>query len=435
MTINKTKLALIVSLICLFQLSNSMAAELTAEVRGAIGTSDNLGRTTANEISDTMMRAGVSFGASEKTNLLEYNILSRFDYVYYSEDSFDEELIGSLNADASIVLLEERLNWVFIDTFGQQSTDPLQPISPGNREHVNFFSTGPTFNFLTGGRNFVTLNGNYSRYDYEIRPTDNDQFSGMLSVGRQLRRDRSISLNVSADRTEYSDNSAIPPFERVAAFLRFEALNRKNQFSVDIGYGEYEIEGTKGDSLLLLIDLTMQVSASGSLVFSGGSQYADQGDFFLARQSQTSGLDNTADSVTSTAPYLNNFAGVAFLINQTRYTVNTSLRWDQEDYDGGLGLDRDSVLGDFRFQRELSRELFVVGSADFQRRKFKTLNRKDDDLILGAELGYRISSGLIISLEYQRYRRNSEVVDTDFTENRAFVSFAYTPRWARSATR
>ena len=173
----------------------SVAAELEAEVRAGVGVSDNIARTSTMEIDETIATVGFDFAATEQTRRLDLDIRSNVDYLDYVDDTFDAEWVGGLNGLAIFSLIDERLTWEIRDNFGQQLLDPLEVARPGNRENVNFFTTGPTLTSSAGGRNPIVLDARYSRVSYEERPFDNDRLSGRLSVGRNTSRDATASLN------------------------------------------------------------------------------------------------------------------------------------------------------------------------------------------------------------------------------------------------
>ena len=406
------------------------AIEIDAQVRVGIGASDNIARTPQNELEETISTAGMSFSITEQTPRLHLDIDAQFDYLDYADDTFDEEWVGGLNADVAIVMIEERLRWVIQDNFGQALFDPFQPARPNNREDVNLFSTGPTFNLFPGTRNPVKLDLRYSRVDFEIRPNDNDRLSGTLSIGREVSRASTLSLNLNGTRIEY-DNGVTAPIERYEAYLRFETTGAKNTVGFDLGYNEVEFAGRAGDGIVARVDYTRQSSADSSFSVSGGSQFSDQGDIFRFYRNITGDLLDTSDITDSLAPFQNNFFALSYRLEKARYSTVLTVDWNQEDYKDGQGIDRDIFRGNLRIQREVTRKVFAGGNVGFMRREFKYLDRRDDDLILGLDLGYRLSPGLDVSIEYQHFQRNSITPGADFTENRAFLKFAYTPLWSR----
>ena len=113
------------------------------------------------------------------------------------------------------------------------------------------------------------------------------------------------------------------------------------------------------------------------------------------------------------------------------YRLDQPVSANNETDEDDQGDDRDVYRGDLDFRREVTRTVFFGANVGFQRREYKDIPRRDDDLILGLNIGYRFSAGFNISIDYQHFQRNSTTPGADFTENRAFLRASYTPVWSR----
>ena len=431
MSTRKKCLLIVSAALALGGFASSIAAEYDAEFRAGIGVSDNVTRVAQGEVDETIATAGLSLSATEQTRKLDLALSLDIDYLDYLDDTYDSEYVGGLNGIATFNIVDERLQWVIQDTYGQQLLDPLAPARPDNREDVNYFTTGPTFSFLPGSRSPVQIEARYSRVNFEERPSDNDRLSGALSVGRDTGRDTTISLNLTAERVEFDDGAAADRLDSASAYIRYEKAGNRTTVSADLGYNEVESGGFEGDGLLLNVDVSRQTSANGTLALTASSSYSDQGDIFRLLQDTTGDLRETADGVSTEAPFQHNFLALSYVIAQERYGIDLSTSFSEEDFEGGVGLDRDVFRSDARFTREISRRVFVRADIRFARREFKYLDRRDDDLVLGVTGGYRFMDGVAVSLEYQHFQRNSITVGADFTENRAFLRLEYIPVWSR----
>ena len=409
------------------------AAEYDARVRAGIGVSDNIDRVAQNEVDETITTLGFEFAVTEKTSRMDLNLRSQFDYVNYSDGPFDSEWIGGLAGFVRFTMIDERLIWIVQDNLGQILVDPLRPAGPGNREDVNFLTTGPTLRLLPGSRNSIDVDLRYSRLDFEVRPIDNERLSAALSLGREVSRESRLSLDVSAERIEFDNGGLTAPVEKHEAYVRYEITGSRSTFGFDVGYNEVEFAGSKGDGVLARVDYSRETSANGSFTVSGGSQFSDQGNVFRFYSNITNNLQDVSDIPVSPAPFQNYFVALAYALDQERYAINASFDWNQEDYEDGQGIDRDVIRGNLVLRREITRKLFAGANIGFLRREFKNLlqPRRDDDLILGLNFGYRFSAGFDLSLEYQHFQRNSITPGDDFTENRAFLRASYTPVWSR----
>lgn len=405
--------------------------EFDAAVRAGVGVSDNIGRVPQNEIDETIATVGFDFGVIEESRKMDLNIRSNFDYVNYTDGTFESEVVGGLNGSAVFTLIDERLTWVFEDRFGQALQDPLRASQPGNREDVNVFSTGPTLSILAASRNPINIDLRYSSVDYEIRPYNNDRLTAAIDIGREISRVSTVSLNLDATRIEYGNDVVIPPVERYRVYARFETTGNLSTFGFDLGYNEVEYGGIDGDGLLARLDYTRETSANGLFSVAIGSQYSDQGNIFSAIRDRTYDLGDTADITDSPIPFQNNYVLVSYSLDRERYSVDVLVDWNQEDYFDDLGNDRDLFRGELRFRREITRKVFAGATIRATRREYESITRSDDELTMGVNIGYRFSAGLDIRFDYQHFQRNSETPGADYTENRAFVRLTYIPLWSR----
>lgn len=406
-------------------------ADIEAEFNVGVGRSDNIARTSDNEIDEVIGVAGFNFALIEETRRLSADIRSQFDYLYYEGGTFDNEWVGGLSAILDINLIEERLTWIFRENFGQQNSDPLDPARPGNRENVNYFTTGPTLSLLPGSRNLVEVDLLYSSVNFEERDTDNERISGALRIGREIRRGATLSLNAMTERVEFDNDGLSPDFDSREGFVRYELFGNRNIFGIDLGYTEIDVDGETGDGVLLRIDWSREVSASATFRMSGGSNYSDQGNIFRFYQDITSDIRETTDSVETTEPFTNNFFQIGYGLNRDRTSVNVSFNWNQEDYDGSSPDDRESTSVDLDLRRDFTPNVYGRFRVRYQRRDYINLGSVDDDTSVSAEIGYRFGPSSSISLLYARQERDSTRTMADSRENRVFLRFFYTPAWGR----
>jgi len=411
--------------------SAAHGVEIEAQFNVGVGVSDNIARTSDNEIDEVIGVAGFNFSLIEETRRVSADIQSQFDYLYYKDGTFDNEWVGGLSAALDINLIEERLTWIFRENFGQQNADPLDPARPGNRENVNYFTTGPTLSLLPASRNLVEIDLHYSSVNFEERDADNERITSALRVGREIRRGATLSLNALTERVEFDNDGLSPDFDRHEGFVRYELFGSRNTLGVDLGYTEIDVEGETGDGLLLRVDWSREVSASATFRMSGGSNYSDQGNIFRFYQDITSDLRDTTDSVDTTEPFTNNFFSIGYGLNRDRTSVNASFNWNQEDYDGRSPDDRESTSVNLDLRRDFTSNLFGRLGVFYQRLEYENLGRVDDDTSVSAEIGYRFGPSSSVSLQYARQERDSNITMADSRENRVFLRFYFTPAWGR----
>ena len=411
--------------------TSAYGLELRAQFNTGVGASDNIARAPDNEIDETIGVLGVNFGLLEDTSRLSANIRSQFDYTYYADDTFDNEVVGGLTGNLDFTVLEERLTWMVQDNFGQQTSDPFATPNPGNREDVNFFTTGPTVNFLPGSRNILQLSMRYSRIDFEERNTDNERKSIALQLGREIRRGMRLSLNASTEAIEFDNGGLTPDFDRNEGFVRYELNGNRNTLGFDLGVTEVDILGSTSDGVLARLDWTRELTADTTFVLSGGTSFSDEGDIFRFDQNASADLRDTVDVFASAFPFTSNFVSAQYVISRSRTAINVGMNWREEEYEGGPAIDRVTSGANFSLRRDMTQKMFANVSAQYRRRNFRYLNSADDNVTASAEIGYRFGPAFNASLQYLYFERSGDSAIAVARENRVTLRFFYTPGWGR----
>ena len=240
-----------------------------------------------------------------------------------------------------------------------------------------------------------------------------------------------MAFVLSNERIEFDDAATATDFDQRQAFLRFSRAGASNTLSLDLGYNEVELTDGSADGPMAELEWTWQVSPNGVFALTAGARYSDQGNIFRVNLLTAPDFRDTTDNVVTNSPFLNNSFTAGYSLAQDRYSVSLETDWAQQDFKDGQDLDRDVYGADLSIRRDLSRKIFVSGRARLQRREFKYLDRSDDTYTYGANVGYRVSGGLTVSLDYLHTRRSSSLEVSGFEENRVFLQVAYTPAWSR----
>ena len=440
---NNNKLNLLCPSLLLFSVlavatGSANAAELGAEMRAGYSTTDNIFLTAGNEISDSIWTAGMTFTLFEETNRMLAQIEAVADYLDYDE-TFDSEVIGALDLLLNYSFIEEYFIWTIQDNYGQQLTDPFSSPNPENRENINFFTTGPTILIPMGSRAFIGLEGRYSTVRYEESLSNNDRTSGLFQIGRRSNEETTYSLNVSTERVEFKDDALQNDFDIHEAFISYNVDSVRNIIDIDVGYTELDfnlgIEDDVADGYLVRASWTRVSSESNSLLLSGGSRYSTQGDIFRSSQGNGREIGGTVDVNNDTTPFRNNFFYTRYDLTGERTRMSVELDWNQDDFTYITPVaapeDRDILSGRFFIGRDLGRTFFVNFNVTIRNRDYKYIDREDDDLVVGATLGYRFSEAFNMFVSYRHVDRESNDETENFTENRATFGVAYIPSWGR----
>jgi hypothetical protein len=407
------------------------AAEIEAELRLGYGVSDNIFREELVETEEDIVTGGFSFNLIEETRRLSADIRSHIDHLNYKDNTFDEEWIGGVDAQIDITLVDERLIWVFQDNYGQRLPDPLDRPNPGNREDVNYLTTGPNFRMPVTSRGFFGIEGRYSTVSYEESPFGNDRVSGLVQMGRRMNAEADISLNLGAERVEFDNAGLSDPYDVREAFIRYENLGARDIVHIDVGYTDVETGANTASGYLLRVDWRRIVSRIASFQLGGGSQYSSEGDIFRLLQDNAREIGGTTDISGDDTPYRSHHFFTRYNLSGARTLISFAAAWTGDDYAFESALDREVTTTAFFIERDITKKFFANIDVEFRKNNYSFFDQNFDDLIISTEFGYRYSPAINVYLSFRHFKRTSDVDLGSFTESRIAVGMAYVPSWGR----
>ena len=423
---------LLVSAPLLLASVGGQAAETGLQISAGIGHSDNIARTATDQKSETIGTVGADFGVLQRTSRLDLDVGGNLQWADYFDHTYDSELVGNAVGKAHFQIVPERFNWVLQDNFGQSTLDPLAPVTPGNRENVNYLSTGPDLNLPLGGRTGLRISGRYDKVDYETSPVDNDRLKGLVGLVRSISAGTRVSLDVQREKIDFSDNTLNRDYNRDEAFARYEAQGSRTRLGLDIGYSRLQGLTDSPGGLLTRLELSRQVSPSSVVSLSAGRDFSDSGDSFRLSQSLGGTGQGTISGLQTGTPFRNTYVAAGWNFSRNRTGLNVNVEHFDESYEGASGLDRKRLTLDAQLTRNLTPTLIGnVGGA---------LSREDYDAVTGnyrektyfAGITQRFGRRLGINAQYQRYRRTSDLAGGGYSENRVWLNFTWGSTVSRS---
>ena len=422
------RLLTVLLLVGVFLAQPLQALETDFELEAGAAYSNNITRVdAANDIDEIVTTAGFTLDLAEKSQRLDLSVQSRLSFLSYQDDTFGSESLGFINARALVRLSEQNFSWFFAENQGQQIIDPLQAVTPDNRENVNFFTTGPRFSLPLGVRTRLNLDGNFSDVQYEERPLDNQRFGGSIGLERELSPSRSLSFIVDADRIEYDDSPPNDPVDRQSVFFRLETAAARSQLSLDLGWNQVERAGTEGDGLLADLEWSRQISAQSTFSLHAGTRFSDSGDIFRFIQSIDNRRGGTQDVQNVNDPFRLDTASVNYVFNRTRTRFSAAVFYEDENYESRSDLDRDRSGITLDLSRDLTRSLNGALFATLSNRDYDNTTRSDDDTTFGFRLRWNFSRTIGLYLRVQRIERDSDDASFDYEENRAYLGLVFRP--------
>ncbi len=405
------------------------------ELEIGIGQTDNITRapdTLLNPaIDDTIYNAALSLSYVQESASSEVDVRAALSYVKYKDGPFDNETLPGLDASALFRINERSLRWFILGNIGQQTINPFEPVTPGNRQNITYITTGPSVFIPLGTRFSTTADAWYSVIRFEEQPQDNDRIGAQLALVRQINPNRSISLNVQGERTEFDLESAFPLIDNYEAYFRFETEGSRNDLTVNLGWNTSERSGIKSEEPLVNLEWLRRISARTNFMLGAGTRISDMADNFRGNQSYSTDITETQNQQSTTEPFTENFARLSVGFSSTRSAITAALNLSDEEYDQESEFDRQSKSATIDFSRQLgsSWEIGVFGT--LYQYDYDIPARQDDELRYGASIAWRQLRTVEVELRLERSDRDSTDEAGIYTEDRVYLSFRYIPRLGR----
>lgn len=400
-------------------------AEIYYGVGLGIGQSDNITRVDANETDEVIGTVGLDLTWRERTRRLNADASVDVSYFDYRDKTYDSEVVGTADGSLVVGIAPQRFSWAFQDSFGQAQSDPFAPLTPENRENINYFTTGPDLIVRFGEAMSARFLGRYSLTQYENNPFDSTRASGGVSLVRQPSQGTQLAFSLLTERIRF-DQPVTSDFDQHSAFFSYSLITGRTELSTQLGYNWLEREAETEGGALATVSLTRELSPASTLRASLGTRFNDAGGALRdALQEQTVG----GPDITATPdPFENRWASAEWLFarNRTRFSLGAS--WNEHRYEQSVILDgvRMSYLA--TLGRRIRPTLDVELHAQFDDEQFDNVDFNADELTVGAALTWRPGRIIECTLTVDRYDRNTSDGSAEYVENRAFFTITFRPR-------
>jgi hypothetical protein len=411
--------------------ASSNAADVNAGFSLGVAYTDNIDRLDSGGRNETIAQTGMTLSILEASRRINADVRSSLNYYDYIDNTFDSDLVGAVDALIDLSVVEGRIHWFVQENYGRTLFDPFQPDRPENWENLNFLTTGPTIVLYQGVRNDSGIDLRYSWVHYETRPFDNETANARFWVGREIRRDHRLSINLDVAETEYDNGGLTPDYERRSAFLRYEIDRGRNLLEIDAGFTEQEILSQTDDGVMFNASWTHQISAFSQFSLNLTRQFADQANVFRFQQDTGRDIDSIGDLTENGSPFLLNGIDVGYSLTGERTIFSISAGASDQEFDTQDQLDREDVRLDLFLQRNLTRSLFASIDLRFHRRELPNVSREDETRSGSLSVGYRFSDALDLAIRYTNTSQDSSSITNKYEENRGDLTLTYIPAWGR----
>lgn len=401
-------------------------ADFTYGISLGVGQSDNITRVAEDEIDETIGAVGVELDWREDSNRLEADVGVDLSYFEYFDDTYDSEVVGTANGTVRFGIVPDRFKWMVQDSFGQAQSDPFAPITPDNREDLNYFSTGPELILPLGSAAILRAFGVFSDTAYEVSPLDSEQTTAGLAVIRQSSGNQEYGLNAVTRSVDFDDENA-GDYDQDSAFFSYSVEGSRTDLSADIGYSWLRpATGEDGGGLLFNFTMRRELSAGSSLNLTLGRDFSDSGNSLRGalEEDAVGGPDVSASS----DPFESRTVQLRWDFMRRRTGVNLGVGFTEDAYETQTQLDRKRLTYTAVVTRQMRPTIDFELAAALNDEEFANAGVTSDEFNLTARLNWRAGRTLTWSLSYEHADRSTSDGGTEFTENRAFVRVAFSPR-------
>jgi hypothetical protein len=388
--------------------------------------SDNMGR-SEDGARGTYNGLGFLFDLAHAAARLDSSLYTNLELRQYSDETIDDDPVGTLDGLLSFDLMPERVIWDVRDSYGQGTLDPFAAIGPDNRESINVFATGPRFQLPLGGRFELSAGGSYSsrRFD-DSDQLDSDATVYDLGLFRQTSETTRFGLVLTTNEVEYDVPSA-PRYDIDRASLRYERSLATGAVIVDVGKNEISYPGGATDEPSYSFEWNRNLATRSRLRVAATRLFTDAG---TALSSDLSGdLDGSDTGILVTAsPFEQEGLFVGYSLAGARTSVSLDLGFTEESYVGAVSLDNDNTTTHALLRRTVSSRLAVGLEYSGNERAFVATDtepaRDETDRTLSAWINHSFGRLFDVALVLTSYEREGTV---ELKEDRYEIRFTYSP--------
>ena len=403
----------------------TLAATPGYEIQAGVIESDNIGRLPSGGTHETVGVLDLGLTWHDRRPFLDADVDADVSHINYFQHTYSDEFIGNFLGAAKLHLAPELLTWDIADNFGQVPLAPLAPITPGNRENINYFSTGPALSLPVGQSTRLDVTGQYGRVSYQVSPLDSTILTGGVGLLHELAPLSNISINARDESIRFANDQLNPDYERQEAFARFDTKGSRTELAIDLGYSHLHLPGASYDIPLARLDLSRRVSASSTIGVALGHDYSDGPDSFRLVQAVRGATLNTLPILAAAAPFVGNYGTLAWNFRHARTTLNLNASYFRDRYQTDAALNNNRTVFEALAARQVSPVLELNLTEYMVRWQFtsEAENATTTDSIL--QLTWHVASNVSVFLSYDLAKGTSNIPTFEYTENRVWLSIGY----------
>jgi hypothetical protein len=394
------------------------------EIQLGVVESDNIQRLPSGGSNETIGVAELGFTWHDRRPWLDAIIDADLSHLSYFQHTYGDEIVGTFIGQLKVELVPQLLSWNIAENFGQAPLQPLAPITPNNRENINYFKTGPALSLPLGRATQLDVTGQYGRVDYQHSPLDSTRLTGAVALLHELSLISSISINARDESIRFANDQLNPDYDRQEAFVRFDTKGGRTQLGVALGYSRLHMPGASDGIPLARLDLSRRVSATSTIGVALGHDYSDGADSFRLVQALGGAALNTQPIVEAGAPFVGNYATLAWNFQRARTTLNLSASYFRDRYQTDSSLNNERTVVAALAGQQTTPVLQLALTEYMVRWHFDSTDQSATASDTGLQLTWRAGSHLSVFLAYF-LAKGSGSQTFQYTENRVWLSIGY----------
>jgi hypothetical protein len=393
---------------------------------GLSGTyTDNIDRLEEGGRDESIWSAFTEFEVSKDGRRYDLLLDGLLDYRVYENDTADDEFRGNAFGELIFDIVNERLQWVVQDNFGQVRQNVALPDTPDNRENLNVFRTGPRVDLRLGQRNSIILQGFYQRTRFEDSLQNSEGLFGFLAFEREVSPQSNVSLNVAARRIEFDEDSTFSSYDLQEAYLGWESLGARTRVEIEAGYTELHDIGDVEDGHLFRLFVTRNISQRSALTLDARSELTTTEDTFRFEQ-QLRRPDLTTQALAAEAePFRFEYAGLAWATGGNRLWLDAEAFFESREFTITSANDRDRAGLRLELTRQFTENVALGIFGTTTQESFEDSANDFDENTVGLRMDYRPSRRTRLTLILERIDRDTDVENLAFTEQVATLTFTF----------
>jgi hypothetical protein len=413
------------ALVLLAVAMSARAGEPGYEISVGVIETDNVERLPSGGTSNTIFAQQGSLVWHERGSLLSADIDADLSHLTYVPRVYSDEVIGNFIGAARLNVVPQLFSWDFTDNFGQGFIDPLGPLSPSNREIINYFSTGPQLLLPLSAANFLVTSASLGKVNYQTSPFDSTRYGATVGVLHTLSTLSTLSLNLHDERIKYTNHADNSDYDSQAAYLRYDVRGNRTMLDADIGYGRLRRANDTPSTVIAHLEISRRLTASSVVAAYFGHEYSDAAEAFRLTQTIGGANLNTQPALPSGTPFTSNYGALIWNFARNRTSWGLTASGYKDTYQQGAGLNDNRLVLDGNITRHLTPTLAAALSEDFLREHFETVPGSYSQSTTTLSLTWRMGQRLSLAVDYSFAKRQGDLPDTNFTENRLWISVGY----------